>query len=137
MIQFKRGTTTGWSNVTKGVLSQGQPGIEYRGSKSPRMKVGTPNETKWDLLPYLTPDVDIYTDNGIMAIGSEFILNVKYNGTTTSSLSFKATNEVDSSPSVYLVQIKGVSSPSENFDAVNKKYVDNKFESVANFLATL
>lgn len=63
-IQVKRGTNPNWT----GVLSDGQPSILKRTGKSPRLKFGD-GSTKYNLLPYATPDLEIYQDTGIVYNG--------------------------------------------------------------------
>lgn len=63
-IQVKRGTNPNWT----GVLSDGQPSILKRTGKSPRLKFGD-GSTKYNLLPYATPDLEIYQDTGIVYSG--------------------------------------------------------------------
>lgn len=63
-IQVKRGTNPNWT----GVLSDGQPSILKRQGKSPRLKFGD-GSTKYNLLPYAAPDLEIYQDTGIVYSG--------------------------------------------------------------------
>lgn len=66
-IKLKRGSTTSWADSTKdNKLSYGQPGIETRNGKSPRLKIGNQaSDTAWASLPYAAPDPEIYRDNEI------------------------------------------------------------------------
>ena len=66
-IRLKRGSTTSWANSSKdNKLSYGQPGIEIRAGKAPRLKIGNKAlDTAWASLPYAAPDPDIYRDNEI------------------------------------------------------------------------
>lgn len=71
-IKFKRGTTSSWANNAKdNKLAQGQPGLEIRSGKPPRLKIGTNStDTVWSSLEYVTPDAAIYTDTGITDPGN-------------------------------------------------------------------
>ncbi len=66
-IRLKRGSTTSWANSSKdNKLSYGQPGIEIRAGKAPRLKVGNVNQdTAWASIPYICPDPEIYQDSQI------------------------------------------------------------------------
>lgn len=66
-IKLKRGSTTSWADSTKdNKLSYGQPGIETRDGKAPRLKIGNQSsDTAWASLPYAAPDPEIYRDNEI------------------------------------------------------------------------
>lgn len=66
-IKLKRGSTTSWADSTKdNKLSYGQPGIETRNGKAPRLKIGNQaSDTAWASLPYAAPDPEIYRDNEI------------------------------------------------------------------------
>lgn len=71
-IKFKRGTTSSWASSGKdNKLASGQPGLEIRSGKPPRLKIGTnATETVWSSLEYVTPDAAIYTDTGIADPGN-------------------------------------------------------------------
>lgn len=66
-IRLKRGSTTSWANSSKdNKLSYGQPGIEIRAGKAPRLKVGNQaSDTAWASIPYAAPDPEIYKDDKI------------------------------------------------------------------------
>lgn len=66
-IKLKRGSTTSWADSTKdNKLSYGQPGIETRNGKAPRLKIGNQaSDTAWASLPYAAPDPEIYRDDEI------------------------------------------------------------------------
>ena len=66
-IKLKRGSTTSWADSTKdNKLSYGQPGIETRDGKAPRLKIGNQSsDTAWASLPYAAPDPEIYKDHEI------------------------------------------------------------------------
>lgn len=70
-IKFKRGTTSSWASSEKdNTLAQGQPGLEIRSGKPPRLKIGTDSiDTVWSSVDYVTPDAAIYTDIGIVDPG--------------------------------------------------------------------
>ena len=70
-IQVKRGTTAQWADSSTNdiTLSPGQPGVEYRTSGSPRLKVGLQTSSNWSDIPYISPDADVYTDQGIKVEG--------------------------------------------------------------------
>lgn len=59
-IQLKRGTSSSWTTQNP-ILLEGQPGIENRENKSPRMKIGDGTNT-WTNLSYISPDSEIYKD---------------------------------------------------------------------------
>ena len=71
-IKFKRGTTSSWANSNKdNKLASGQPGLEIRSGKPPRLKIGTNSaDTVWSSVDYVTPDAAIYTDSGIVDPGN-------------------------------------------------------------------
>ena len=71
-IKFKRGTTSSWANSGKdNKLAPGQPGLEIRSGKPPRLKIGTNStDTVWSSVDYVTPDAAIYTDTGIVDPGN-------------------------------------------------------------------
>lgn len=71
-IKFKRGTTSSWANSGKdNKLAPGQPGLEIRSGKPPRLKIGTNGtDTVWSSVDYVTPDAAIYTDSGIVDPGN-------------------------------------------------------------------
>lgn len=69
-IQLKR-TTSATSSV---VLDQGQPGLLLRTGKGPRMKVGD-GTTNWTSLPFITPDIYIYSDNSLVGPSAEYSIN--------------------------------------------------------------
>lgn len=62
-IQFKRGQSA--QIPATAVLASGQPGLEFRTDKSSRLKVGDGTK-QWSALPYLTPDIEIYSDTGML-----------------------------------------------------------------------
>lgn len=64
VMQIKRGHTESWENGEH-TLAEGQLGIEYRVDKSPRLKVGPIYGAEWLKCKYITPDADVYSDNGI------------------------------------------------------------------------
>ena len=66
-IKLKRGSTTSWADSTKdNKLSYGQPGIETRNGKAPRLKIGNQaSDTAWASIPYAAPDPEIYRDDEI------------------------------------------------------------------------
>lgn len=70
-IKFKRGATSSWANNAKdNKLAQGQPGLEIRSGKPPRLKIGTNStDTVWSSIDYVTPDAAIYTDTGVVDPG--------------------------------------------------------------------
>lgn len=74
-IKLKRGSTTSWADSTKdNKLSYGQPGIETRNGKAPRLKIGNQaSDTAWASLPYAAPDPEIYRDNQINFDGLNII----------------------------------------------------------------
>ena len=71
-IKFKRGTTSSWASSGKdNKLASGQPGLEIRSGKPPRLKIGTNStDTVWSSVDYVTPDAAIYTDSGIVDPGN-------------------------------------------------------------------
>lgn len=71
-IKFKRGTTSSWASSGKdNKLASGQPGLEIRSGKPPRLKIGTNStDTVWSSVDYVTPDAAIYTDTGIVDPGN-------------------------------------------------------------------
>lgn len=68
-IQLKRGLTADINQDL--VLLDGQPGVEKRTNKSPRLKIGD-GTSKWSALAYASPDSDIYTDSEIIYKSSSF-----------------------------------------------------------------
>ena len=65
-IQIKRGTTAQWASSSNDTtLAPGQPGVEYRTSGSPRLKVGLNTTSDWSEIPYVAPDSDVYRDSSI------------------------------------------------------------------------
>lgn len=72
-IRLRRGSTDDWGTDSPSpTLFEGQPGIEYRSGKTPRIKVGPldnaepPTGTSWSNCSYIAPDADIYTDTQIV-----------------------------------------------------------------------
>lgn len=62
-IQLKRGLTADINQDL--VLLDGQPGVEKRTDKSPRLKIGD-GTSKWSALAYASPDSEIYKDSEII-----------------------------------------------------------------------
>lgn len=148
VIQAKRGTSSNLSSSDI-VLESGQLSIE---NDTRRMKVGDGTST-YESLPYINPDVEIYTDNGIRPKNAVFMIQtnplsessqsgivlqdtsisalIHYSGETNSrtSLIIRATSvEFDNGGAT--VPITNVSTPSNTTDAANKQYVDTQIQNI-------
>lgn len=154
-IRLKRGSTTSWANSSKdNKLSYGQPGIEIRAGKAPRLKVGNVNQdTAWASIPYICPDPEIYQDSQI-GTSNNPLSNGYFNALTAtevvniglSEISNYSTNLdgtygqnplcVSTDQGRYELifgggKIGGVQNPSNDNDAANKKYIDDIITSSA------
>lgn len=152
-IRLKRGSTTSWANSSKdNKLSYGQPGIEIRAGKAPRLKVGNVNQdTAWASIPYICPDPEIYQDSQI-GTSNNPLSNGYFNALTAtevvniglSEISNYSTNLdgtygqnplcVSTDQGTYELifgggKIGGLKNPSNDNDAANKKYVDDAIAS--------
>jgi hypothetical protein len=84
-IRLRR--STGNTPGSQEKLFEGQPAIEYRSGKTPRIKVGpldnteTQTGTSWNSCPYVAPDADIYTDTQIVSSNSGHTVSKSPNST--------------------------------------------------------
>ena len=152
-IRLKRGSTTSWANSSKdNKLSYGQPGIEIRAGKAPRLKVGNVNQdTAWASIPYICPDPEIYQDSQIgtsnnplsngyfNALTANEVLNIGLSEISNYSTNLDGTYGqnplcVSTDQGTYELifgggKIGGLKNPSNDNDAANKKYVDDAIAS--------
>lgn len=70
-LKIKRGSTTSWADSTNKdtTLEPGQLGVEYLTDGNMRLKVGKHTSdgsaTDWSNLPYITPKISMYDDDGL------------------------------------------------------------------------